>query len=131
MVNTPTRRGRTTRSRSSRTIDEDTTHRDQGYTLIELLCVILLLGVLGSIAVLTLTGVTSEAADTGCRADRRQLHVATEAFFAQTSHDLIPPTGADHDRYERTLVTQGLLDRTSTHHDLTAEGAVTQEHPSC
>lgn len=111
--------------------DLSNTQRDGGYTLVELLLVVAILGVLGSVAWLGVTGMTSEAADTGCLADSRQLHVAAEAYFAQTRADTIPATGTDGDRFERTLVEQGFLTRTSTYHDLAADGAITREDPSC
>ena len=116
---------------TTRASDELSTPSDRGYTLVELLLVVVILGVLGSVVWLGVTGMTTEAADTGCRADRYQLHVSAEAFFAQTGRDQIPATGSDHDRYERTLVADGFLTRISTYHDLTADGALTQEHPSC
>lgn len=114
-------------SSRTRASDELSTPSDCGHTLVELM----ILGVLGSVVWLGVTGMTTEAADTGCRADRNQLHVSAEAFFAQTGRDHNPATGSEHDRYERTFVDDGFLTRISTYHDLTANGALTQEHPSC
>ena len=131
MVAGPTSHQHGASSGTTRTSDEPATPGDHGYTLVELLLVVVILAVLGSVVWLGVAGMTTEAADTGCRADRHQLHVSAEAFFAQTGHDHIPATGSDHDRYERTLVDDGFLTRISVYHDLTADGALTQEHPSC
>jgi prepilin-type N-terminal cleavage/methylation domain-containing protein len=112
----------------------DTTGRspDQGYTLIEMLMVVVILGVLGSVVAISLHGMSTEAAGTGCKADDHQLSVAAESFFAQTGADQIPETGAGHDRFEATLVAEGFLRAPSTFHDLDANGVVTpEEHSSC
>lgn len=104
---------------------------DAGYTMVELLIVITILGVLGSVVWLAVTGMTSEAADTGCLADKHQLHVAAGAYFAQTASSEIPATGTDSDRFERTLVEAGFLHSVSEYHHVAASGAVTPEAPSC
>ena len=110
------------------------TATDGGYTLVELLMVVLMLGVLLAAAILTVGGITTEAADTGCDADRRLLDVAVGAFHAQTGNDTIDPTPAtatDADRYERTLVAGGFLRRVSEFHDVATDGTVTAQEPSC
>lgn len=108
---------------------------DGGYTLVELLMVVLILGVLLGAAILAVGGVTTEAADTGCDADRRLLHVAVGAYEAQTGNDTIAPTPAastDPDRFERTLVEGGFLRWVSEFHSVDARGTVTpQEGTSC
>ena len=110
-------------------------HDDRGATLVEMLIVVLMLGTLLGAAVLALGGLTTEAADTGCDADRRQLHVAVGAYQAQTGNDTIAPTPAeatDGDRYERTLVDRGFLRVVSEFHHVDDLGAVTtQESTSC
>ena len=112
--------------------DQQTGKRDSGYTLIELLIVVLILGIIGSVVVLSLSGLSTEAADTGCQADRHQLHIAAEAYFAQTGADQIPATGSDHDRFERTLADGEFLRSPSTMHDVDTDGHVTpQENSSC
>lgn len=111
------------------------TATDGGYTLIELILVVLILGVLLGAAILAVGGVTTEAADTGCHADRRQLDVAVGAYEAQTGNDTIAPTPAaagDPDRFERTLVEGGFLRSVSAFHHVDAAGTVSpQEGSSC
>ena len=107
-------------------------HEDNGYTLIELIFVVVILGIIAGTASFAVTGMTAQAADTGCEADRRQLHVSAESFFAQRRAVLIPSTGTDHDRFEQTLVDGGFMRAPSTFHDLDATGAITpQENTSC
>lgn len=120
----------TTDDTATDTVTQTATGGD-GYTLVELLLVVAILGVLTTVVGLAVTGMTTEAADTGCAADRYQLHLAAEAFVAQTGNRSIPATGADHDRHERTLVHAGFLRTTSSYHDLTADGELTPEHQSC
>ena len=109
-----------------------TTDRDLGYTLIEMLIVVVILGVLTAAAVLAVSGMSTEAADTGCQADRRQLHVAVGAYQAQTGNDTITAVGTDHDRFEQVLVDGEFLRAPSEMHDLDADGHVTpQEGSGC
>lgn len=106
--------------------------RRDGYTLIELLLVVVILGILTTAAVFAVTGMSAEAAETGCLTDRRQLLVSAESYFAQRHTDLIPATGADHDRFERTLVDEGFMRAPSTFHDLDASGAaIIQVNAAC
>ena len=105
---------------------------DNGFTLIEMIFVVVVLGIIAGTATFAVTGMTAQAADSGCQADRHQLHVSAESFFAQRRTDLIPATGTDHDRFERTLVDGGFMRARSTFHDLDATGAITsQENTSC
>ena len=112
--------------------DRGTRQRDGGFTLIEMILVVVILGVMGSVTVMSVGGLSTEAADTGCLADRHQLGVSAEAYFAQTGVDQIPETGTDHDRFERTLVDAEFMRSVSTMHDLDADGRVTpEENSSC
>jgi prepilin-type N-terminal cleavage/methylation domain-containing protein len=101
----------------------DTPH-DHGYTIIELLLVIVVLGILTTIVVLSVGGVTTEAQETGCAADRRMLETAGEAYFAQRRTSTIPDAGGGPDGYEQTLVDEELLRQTSEYFDLDADGAL-------
>lgn len=112
------------------TVTGDASSTDDGYTLVELILVVVILGVLTAAVVLALTGITTEAAGTGCRADRHGLDVAVGAFHAQTGQDEIVPSGTDHNRFERALVEGGFLRDVSSMHDLDATGVVTPEATS-
>lgn len=105
---------------------------DAGLTLIEMIIVIAILGVLGTVVAVSVVGITTEAAGTGCQADQHQLHVAAEAYIAQTGAGEIPSTGVGNDRIEQTLVDGGFLRSPSTYHDIDADGIVTpQENSPC
>ena len=64
---------------------------DAGFTLVELLVTIIILGVLSGIAVFSLTGVPGQAATAACDADARSVQVALSAYYAQNNS--YPATG--------------------------------------
>ena len=103
---------------------------DDGFTLIEMLIVMTILGVLATVVVMSVSGITAESADASCRTDGRQLQVAAEAFAAQTGLRQIAATGTDHDRFERTLTDGGFLRSPSPYHDLDDQGVVIPEENS-
>ena len=101
------------------------TARDDGFSLIELLLVIVILGILTTVVVLSVSGMTSKAEDSACLADRRTLEKASEAYFAQMPADTIPATGDPNtvpDAYEQTLVEAGFLRGPSQYFDLDEHG---------
>lgn len=105
------------------------TQDDSGFSLIELLIVILILGIVTTIVVLSVAGITDEADDAACLADRRLLEKAGEAYFAQTPAETIPATGDPTtfpDAYEQTLVDAEFLRQTSKYYDLDTDGQLVQ-----
>lgn len=99
---------------------------DGGFSLIELLLVILVLGIVSTVVVLSVSGITSEAEETVCEADRRLLEKAGEAYFAQRDSYTIPNAGGD-EGYEQTLVDEGFLRQTSVFYDLGPDGQLTPD----
>jgi prepilin-type N-terminal cleavage/methylation domain-containing protein len=76
---------------------------DEGFTLIELLIVIVILGILATIVVFAVRGVTSDSQKNSCKASQKTFQTAIEAWYAQGSQPVgTHPTGAD-------LVTAGLI----------------------
>ncbi len=102
-----------------------TKQQDEGFSLIELLLVIVVLGILATVVVVSVGGFTSEAQDTGCKSDSHILVTAVEAYFAQRHTQTILGDGSP-DSYEKTLATEGFLRAPSTLHDLDASGALKQ-----
>ncbi len=100
---------------------------DRGYTLIELLLVIVVLAIMATVVVAAVGGFTAEAEDTACQADAHILIIATESFFAQRAQTVITPVGTTADRYELALVDEGFMRRASDLYDLDATGHLQPE----
>lgn len=107
-----------------------TNQHDQGFSLIELLLVIVILGILGLVVAASVTGMSEKAEDSGCRSDAHILATSAEAYFAQRGTDVIPDAGGP-DGYEKTLVADGFLRRPSDYFDLGADGQLVQVGPPC
>lgn len=95
---------------------------DQGFTLIEVLLVILVLGLLSAVVVSAAGGFTAEAEETGCDADRQTLALAAERYFAEQITDVIVAADATPDGVEKTLVSMQMLKSVSTLYDLNVNG---------
>jgi prepilin-type N-terminal cleavage/methylation domain-containing protein len=100
-------------------------HPDSGFTLIEVLLVIVILGLLASVVVASVGGIKGQAEASVCDADRRVLYTAVETFFAQRNLDAIPAADASPDRYELTLVDEQVLRSPSELFDLDDRGELT------
>src|ERR1700691_2259714 len=55
----------------------------KGFTLVELLIVIVVLGVLAAVVIFSLGGVTAEAASTACNANAKTVSIAVSAYETQ------------------------------------------------
>ncbi len=78
--------------------------KSKAFTLIELLVVISIIGLLSTVAVVSLESSRSKARDGRRLADVRQLRAALEVYF--TNHNSYPSTGGS---YESILVGTGTL----------------------
>ena len=85
------------------TIDIQTEQKqDKGFTLVELLIVIVILGILATVTVFAVRGITDKGQTSACKADAKTLEVAVESYFAQyggtaianTTTPVAKPTGA-------------------------------------
>jgi general secretion pathway protein G len=99
-------------------------HHEHGFTLIEVLLVVMVLGLLAAVVVFSARGSTTGAEHAACDADARQLATAAESFFAESSGTTIPGTGIGSDRYEATLAAQGFLRAASDYYDLGSDGSL-------
>lgn len=81
--------------------------QDEGFTLIELLIVIVILGILATVVVFAVGGITDRGQTSACDADAKTLEVAVEAYYAQygtsatVTEDL--PGGLEDRGYIRNL----------------------------
>jgi general secretion pathway protein G len=58
--------------------------REQGFTLAELLVVVVILGILAAVVVFAVGNATDDARESACDAERSTLETAVEAYNAQT-----------------------------------------------
>ena len=64
-------------------IEVQTEKKDKGFTLVELLIVIVILGILATVTVFAVRGITNRGQTTACATERKVLNTAVEAYFAQ------------------------------------------------
>ena len=57
--------------------------KDKGFTLVELLIVIVILGILATITVFAVRGITDQGQKSACNTDQKTLQTAVEAYYAQ------------------------------------------------
>lgn len=74
--------------------------RDKGFTLVELLIVIVILGILATVTVFAVRGITQRGEESACDADRSTLESAAEAYYAQEG---------EYPANELALVTEGFI----------------------
>ena len=91
--------------------------QDEGFTLIELLIVIVILGILATVVVFSVRGITDQGQDSACAADAKTVEVALEAYYAQYGAGTSFP---DQDN----LVASGLLRSTTANSTIDGSGNV-------
>ncbi len=103
---------------------------DRGFSLVEILIVIVVLGVLATVSVFAVRGITDRGEQASCDEDRRIMLTAVESYFAQeggaaiaTSNPAVP--GVTGLTPEDTLVAAGFLATISELHDVDGSGSVT------
>jgi prepilin-type N-terminal cleavage/methylation domain-containing protein len=67
--------------------------QDKGFTLVELLIVIVILGILATVTVLAVSGITDKAKENTCTADGATLQTAYESAYVQNG--AVVPTLAE------------------------------------
>jgi general secretion pathway protein G len=85
---------------------------ESGFTLVELLVVIVILGILAAIVVFSVRGITDKGKDSACKTDLNMLITAEESHFAQKG------SWVDMD----TLKTDGFIARVSEYYSVAPGG---------
>ncbi len=89
------------------------TKQDKGFTLVELLIVIVILGILATVTVFAVTGITNKGKTSACQSDAKTIQTAEEAYSANN--------GA-YTADQNALVSAGLLHSASTKFTVTLTG---------
>ncbi len=84
--------------------------QDKGFTLVELLIVIVILGILATVTVFAVRGITDQGQTSACEADQKTMQTAAEAFFAQYGGSVIPVDLAGQSAAYTAAVTAGTVD---------------------
>lgn len=80
--------------------------KQQGFTIVELLIVIVVIGILAALVITTFTGIQQKARDTERTTDIKALHGQIEAFYASKGY--YPSLGNMNDGAWRTANMKGL-----------------------
>jgi prepilin-type N-terminal cleavage/methylation domain-containing protein len=99
--------------------------RDPGFSLVELLVVLVVLGILATAVVFAVRGLVNESDVSACESEQQVVGRAVESWFAKNQGSTVPPTGVGPDRFEQTLVEAGMIRSTSTYLDLSDDGSLT------
>jgi general secretion pathway protein G len=97
---------------------------DEGFTLIELLIVIVILGILATVVVFAVGGITDRGQESACDADAKTLEVAIEAYYAQYGTAAGTPS-------EANLAAFDFLRAESSNMDIGAGGTVVIQDADC
>ena len=89
---------------------------ERGFTLTEVLVVVIVLGVLAAIVVLAVSGLSERGSGAAAESDERTIVQAEEAFFAKQ------PVGSERYASEAELVADKMLQGPSTMHDVCLSG---------
>ncbi|WP_420451670.1 type II secretion system protein [Ilumatobacter sp.] len=61
--------------------------KDKGFTLVELLIVIVILGILATVTVFAVRGITDQGEKNACKVERRTVETAIESYYAQNQSE--------------------------------------------
>src|SRR6185295_18631329 len=86
-------------------IEAQETKQDKGFTLVELLIVIVILGILATVTVFAVTGITNKGKTSACQADVKTIQTAEEAYSANTGN---------YTTSQQALVDAGLMHAVTT-----------------
>ena len=106
---------------------EESSGGNKGFSLIELLIVIVILGILAAVTVFAVRGITDKGTTSACRTDQKTIETAVESYFARYGGTEIPYTGQGTvptgvvvgAKADATLAASGFLRTASTKYLLT------------
>ena len=84
----------------------------RGFTLVELLVVIVILGVLAAVVVFAVSGITDKGKSSACSIEVRTVNTALQAFYAKSPTNAYPPAGTAASMFA-ALKTAGLLQQSA------------------
>jgi general secretion pathway protein G len=94
-------------------IEVEETKQNKGFTLVELLIVIVILGILATVTVFAVTGITNKGKTSACQSDLKVIQTAEEAYNANTGN---------YTADQNVLKTAGLIHETSPNFDIVVTG---------
>ena len=68
-------------------MNQQESRSDKGFTLVELLIVIVILGILATVTVFAVRGITDKSHTNSCAAEQKTIETAIEAFYADHGAD--------------------------------------------
>ncbi|MGZ4807624.1 MAG: type IV pilin protein [Ilumatobacteraceae bacterium] len=95
-------------------IEVEETKQDKGFTLVELLIVIVILGILATVTVFAVTGITNKGKTSACQSDLKVIQTAEEAYNANTG---------SYTALQSDLVTAGLMHAVSPNFNIATTGS--------
>src|SRR5579862_6152096 len=78
---------------TDRIVKESMGFRDSGFTLVEVLIVVVILGILSGIVVIAVGSSTTNSAQAACKSDAKSVEVALEGYKAQNGSYPAPGAG--------------------------------------
>jgi prepilin-type N-terminal cleavage/methylation domain-containing protein len=96
--------------------------RDRGFTLVEMLIVVIVLGTLAAVSMLSVRGLSRTGEQGACAQDRQTLATAADVYMFDQRVDTIP--GATSEERVATLVEAGLLRDSSEWYGVEPDGTV-------
>ena len=94
-------------------IEVEETKHNKGFTLVELLIVIVILGILATVTVFAVTGITNKGKTSACQSDLKVIQTAEEAYNANTGN---------YTALQTDLKTAGLIHQTSPNFNIVVTG---------
>ncbi|MDQ3757258.1 MAG: prepilin-type N-terminal cleavage/methylation domain-containing protein [Actinomycetota bacterium] len=83
--------------------------QEEGFTLVELLIVIVILGILAAVVVFAVGGISDRGTKSACKSDLKSVEVAVETYYAKTPTSPKYPDGTTSAARLDTLVAAKLL----------------------